>query len=266
MESTQPVPREKWWRRKPMQASGIVRVRTQILRRMGRYPGGRKLPRPPLAVNLFLLAVGIFGGLGAYAHRRSLDARLATLLRQDSAAPFQIKKIRRDLAELETDEATLSSQLDARLAYARAQKAQEFYLVLDRAKRRFAFKYADRVVRDGCFDIGGPDSISDGHGSHWSFPPLTGAFSVEQKLEQPAWKLPEWVYAMKRESPPRDTATIPGGLGRYVVEFAGGYVLHSPPPPDSPLKGARPGSFMIPEQDFGAIWRRIGPGTRIYVF
>lgn len=266
MENSQPVAREKWWRRKPMQASGIVKVRTQILRRLGKNTDRRKLPRPPLALNLLLLAVGIFGGLGAYAHRRSVDSQLASLLRQDSAAPFQIKKIRLDLAELETDEATLSRELDARLAYARAQKAQEFYLVLDRAKRRFAFKYADRVVRDGCFDIGAPDSISDGRGSHWSFPPLTGAFSVEQKLEQPAWKLPEWVYAMNRRKPPPDAPTVPGGLGRYVLEFAGGYVLHSPPPPDSPLKGARPGSFMISEQDFGAIWRRIGPGTRIYVF
>jgi hypothetical protein len=264
MESNQPTPREKWWRRKPMQASGIVRVRTQVLRRLGRDPGGRKLPRPPLAVNLLLLAVGTFGGLGAYAHRRSVDARLASLLKQDSAAPFQIKKIRRDLAELETDEATLSRELDARLAYARARKAQEFYLVLDRSDRRFAFKYADRVVRDGCFDIGAPDTIRD-RGRNWSFPPLTGAFSVQEKLEQPAWKVPEWVYAINREKRPRDLPTVPGGLGRYVLQFADGYALHSPPPSDSPLKGARPGSFMMSEEDLGAIWRRILPGTRIYI-
>jgi len=266
MENSAPAPREKWWRRRPMQASGIVRVRTKVLRRMGKDLGGRKLPRPPVAVNLLLLAIGILGGYGAYAHRRSVDARLAVLLREDSAVPFQIKKIRLDLAELETDEASLSRELDARLAYARAQKAQEFYLVLDRAKRRFAFKYADRVVRDGCFEIGAPDSITDGRGSHWSFPALTGSFSVQEKLEQPAWKPPAWVYAIRRETPPRDASPIPGGLGRYVLQFADGYVLHSPPPEDSPLKGARPGSFMISEQDLGAIWRRIGPGTRIYIF
>ena len=249
-----------------MQASGIVKVRTRVLRRLGKDPGARKLPRPPLALNLFLLAVGVLGGLGAYAHRRSVDARLASLLKQDSSAPFQIRKIRRDLADLETDEATLSRELDTRLAYARAQKAQEFYLVLDRSKRRFAFKYADRVVRDGCFDIGAPDTISDGRGGAWSFPPLTGAFSVQEKLEQPAWKAPDWVYAMNREKPPRDREARPGALGRYVLELADGYVLHSTPPEGSPLKGARPGSFMMSEQDLGAIWKRVGPGTRVYIF
>ena len=249
-----------------MQASGIVKVRTRTLRRLGKDTGARKLPRPPLALNLFLLAVGVLGGIAAYAHRRSVDGRLASLLKQDSSAPFQIRKIRRDLAELETDEATLSRELDTRLAYARAQKAQEFYLVLDRGKRRFAFKYADRVVRDGCFDIGAPDTISDGHGSSWSFPPLTGAFSVRAKLEQPSWKAPEWVYAMYRQKPPQSREAAPGALGRYVLDFSDGYVLHSTPPQGSPLKGAKPGSFMMSEEDLGAIWKRVGPGTRVYIF
>jgi hypothetical protein len=249
-----------------MQASGIVRVRTGFLRRVGKEPARAKLFRPALSVNLSLLAFALLAGTAAFAHRRSVDARLADLLRRDSAAPFQIKKIRQDLADLEMDEKTLSKELDTRLKYARAQKAQEFYLVLDRASRRFAFKYADRIVRDGCFDIGGPETISDGRGSHWTFAPVTGAFSVQEKLEDADWKAPGWVYALSREKPPATPPVVHGGLGRYVLQFSGGYVLHSPPPDNSPLKGAKPGSFMLSEQDLGAIWRRVGPGTRIYIF
>ena len=200
------------------------------------------------------------------AHRRSLDARLADLLSQDAKAPFEIKQIRRDLAELEINEAALSRELDTRLKYARAQQAQEFYLVLDRSSRRFAFKFADRVVRDGCFDIGAPDAIADRKGSRWTFAPVTGAFSVQQKLESPDWKPPAWLYALNREKLPASPPTVPEGLGRYVLQFSGGYIIHSPPPPESPLKGAKPGSFMFSEQDLGAIWRRVGEGTRIYIF
>src|SRR5262249_32279291 len=154
MEPTTPAPAEKWWQRRPMQASGIVRLRTKFLRRLGMEPDRKKLFRPPLLVNLLLLAVAVLGGAGALAHRRSLDERLDSLLAQDAKAPFEIKKIRRDLAELETDEKTLSQELDTRLKYANAQQAQEFYLVLDRASRRFVFKFGDRVVRDGSFEIG----------------------------------------------------------------------------------------------------------------
>jgi len=59
---------------------------------------------------------------------------------------------------------------------------------------------------------------------------------------------------------------VPAGLGRYVLVFSDGYLIHSPPPPESPLKAAKPGSFMVPEADLAAVWRRVGPGTRIYVF
>ena len=266
MEPTTAAPAEKWWRRRPMQASGIVRVRTRFLKRLGKEPERKKLFRPPLLVNLLLLAVAVLGGAGALAHRRSLDDRLDALLAQDAAAPFEIKKIRRDLAELETDEQTLSKELDTRLKYASAQQAQEFYLVLDRSSRRFAFKFADRVVRDGSFDIGAPDRISDRRGATWSFPPLTGAFSVEEKLEHADWQPPAWVYVMNREKPPANPPVVRDGLGRYVLQLSGGYVIHSQPPPESPLKAAKPGSFMFSEQDLGAIWRRVNPGTRIYIF
>ena len=39
-----------------------------------------------------------------------------------------------------------------------------------------------------------------------------------------------------------------------------------PPPANSPLRGAKPGSFMVPEADLAAIWKRVGPETRVYVF
>jgi hypothetical protein len=65
---------------------------------------------------------------------------------------------------------------------------------------------------------------------------------------------------------PQPLPGLPGGLGRYVIELDGDYVVHSPPPPESPLKGAKPGSFLVPEADLGAVWKRITPSTRVYVF
>ncbi|HXM76073.1 MAG TPA: hypothetical protein VN971_04800, partial [Thermoanaerobaculia bacterium] len=57
-----------------------------------------------------------------------------------------------------------------------------------------------------------------------------------------------------------------GGLGRYVIVLSEDAVIHSPPPPESPLKGVKPGSFLVPEADLAAIWKRVGPRTRVYVF
>ena len=72
---------------------------------------------------------------------------------------------------------------------------------------------------------------------------------------------------MNGTDPPYPLPTVASGLGRYVLVLSGGEaVIHSPPPPDSPLKGPKPGSIQVPEADLAAIWKRIGPRTRVYVF
>ena len=61
--------------------------------------------------------------------------------------------------------------------------------------------------------------------------------------------------------------TIRNGLGKYVVSLQDNYVIHTPPPDDSPLHGtAKPGSIMVSEADLAAIWPRIDRQTRVYIF
>lgn len=254
----------KWWRR-PMGASGIVRLKSGFLPRPAGAPR-RKWPRPPLALSLALLGLGTVLAAGALLHRQSLDKRFAELLTEADAAPFAIKRIREDLAERELDEKTLSAELDTRLKYARSQQSQDFYILLDTKRRRLFFKYGDKVVREAACEVGAPRSIRMKSSRHWTFAPVAGAFSVEQKLENADWKVPAWVYALNRQSLPEALPTVTGGLGKYVLVFSGNYVIHSPPPPESPLRVAKPGSFLVEEADLAAIWRRVGPGTRIYIF
>jgi hypothetical protein len=248
-----------------MSASGILRVRTGFLKRSDRTPRP-KLPRPSLAVSaaLFGLAAVLTGG--AVLHRRNLDARLVPLLSESEAAPFEIRRIRQDLADQELDEKSLEAELKTRLDYARSQKSREFYVVLDTERRRFAFKFGDKVLRDAPLEIGAPRTVHPKSGKSWTFAPVTGAFSLQEKLEDAEWSIPGWVYAMNGQEAPPGLPRVARGLGKYVLVFAGNYVVHSPPSADSPLKTVKPGSFMVPEADLAAIWRRVGPGTRIYVF
>ncbi|HKD11130.1 MAG TPA: L,D-transpeptidase [Thermoanaerobaculia bacterium] len=254
-----------WWRREPMRASGLVRLRTQYLKLPVGEPR-RKLPRPSVAFSLALLAGGlIVAGAGAL-HRGAIDRRLAGLLAAGDSAPFEVQRIRKDLADLEVDEQELSNALDARLKYAESANARDFYIVIDTKARRMDFKYADRVVRSAPVEIGAPATVTTKSGKRWVFVPVTGAFSVREKLENASWTAPDWAYALKGRPVPNPLPEIPDGLGRYVLVFAGGYAIHSPPAPASPLAGPKPGSFQIPEADFAAIWKRVGPDTRIYVF
>ncbi len=159
----------------------------------------------------------------------------------------------------------LARELDARMAYLQSLQGEEFYISIDTAKRRMEFRLGKDVVRDCEVQIGESKTIQ-GRGKTWTFVPVKGAFNVVGKEEGMAWTVPEWLYAMEGKRPPAESPTIENGLGKYIVVLPDHYVIHSQPPQDSPLKGAKPGSYMVPEADLAAIWPRISKQTRVYIF
>lgn len=248
-------------------ASGIIAVRTGWFPKLRPSPRPRKLPRPPLWLNLALLAFATVVGGAAKIERRSLDRRFSALVRQNRSAPVEIQRLRRDLSDMQLDEKTLSRELGARLKYIENLENDAFAIVLDTQNRRFGFQLGDHRVREAPLEVGPPRTIESPSGKRrWSFVRLTGAFNVQRKAVGASWNVPEWVYVANGAPVPSPLPEIPEGLGRYVIELPGGYVIHSPPPPGSPLTGPKPASFLVPESDLAAIWRRIGPGTRVYVF
>jgi hypothetical protein len=248
-----------------MHQSGIIAVRTGFMRITRNFGRPRKLPRPSWRLSVGLLALGAALAGMAALHRGSLDRRFALTIRESAAMPFEIKRVRAELADLQEDEKTLGRELDARLKYVQSLKSEDFYIVLDSAQRRMRFQYGDRVVRDAPALPGPSRTVKVGE-RHWTFPPLSGAYSIREKLEDADWAPPPWVYAMNGLPRPSSPREIEGGLGRYVLVLSDDAVIHSPPPPESPLRGPKPGSFQVPEADLAAIWKRVGPRTRVYVF
>jgi hypothetical protein len=249
-----------------MEASGILAVRTAFLRRTQALRRPKKLPRPRPRWSLALLAAAVLLGLGGGAWRRALEVRYDDLAERSQATPFEVQRLRQDLGRLDTDEAGLTRELDVRMKYLERVKAAEFSIVLDTKAKTFSLRFGDDVLREAPLIVGPSRVVTGRGGKRWTFASLTGAFSVEKKLEDASWHVPEWVYAMEGRDAPKPRPTIEKGLGKYVLVLNGEDVIHSPPPSGSPLKGPKPGSFQVPEADLAAIWRRVGPGTRVYIF
>ncbi len=258
---------KEWWKRTIRStASGIFAVKTGWIRKPPAVQRRRKLPRPPLWVNLSLLLLATVVGALATVHRRALEERFAALVPRSGAVPFQIKRIRQEVAEMELDERAVSKELDARLKYLESLQSEDFYILVDTKRRKFEFWYGDKVVRESTVEVGAARTITTESGSRWMFAPLTGSFNVKEKAVWASWQVPEWVYAMNQKEAPSPPPRVLGGLGKYVLILPNDYVIHSPPLPESALKGPKPGSFMVPEEDLAAIWRRIGRNTRVHIF
>jgi hypothetical protein len=138
-----------WWRKTLGQrASGIFQIRTMVLPREEALRRSRKLFRPPLLFSLCLLLVGVLLGAFAILHRRNLDARFGAMVSGSRAAPFEVQRVRRDLAALDLDEKALERELAARLASIDAQGLEEFHLDCDTKSKKLILRFGEIVVRE----------------------------------------------------------------------------------------------------------------------
>lgn len=226
----------------------------------------RTFPRPPLWLNLLLLIVAV--SMFAYArHQRDIiRTKTARLFAPTPSSPAELNRIRDDLAGMDLTKAQLAKQLDAKLAYLRVLQSNDFYLAVDTSKRKLYLRLGKDIVREADIQIGEGRTIT-ASGHTWTFVPLRGDFNVTGKSTSYDWTVPEWLYAMNNQPVPASRPSIKNGLGNYVIFLPDNYVIHSPPPAESPLAGRpKPGSIMVPEADLAAMWPRITTNTHVYIF
>ncbi len=226
----------------------------------------RSFPRPHLWLNLLLLLLGIAGMVFARYHHERVSSEFADVITREQRTPADVTKIKRELAEMDLNRDALQRELEGRMKFVGSLKSENFYLSIDTKARKLRFHYGDTVLRESDVTIGEAKTLS-ASGKSWTFVPLKGAFPIEAKLVDHAWRVPEWVYAMNGQPVPAERPVLPGGLGKYVLLLPNGYAIHTQPAAESPLPGAKPGSYMVPEDVMRAIWPRIVTGkTQVYIF
>ena len=228
-------------------------------------PERRKFPRPPLWLNLLLLVIAIATFAYAKHHRDLIRNQTAVLFKPSPTNPDELNRIRDELSETDLNRDQLQKELDSRMQYLQSLQGEDFYISIDTKRKKMEFRLGKDVVRDCDVQIGEPKTLT-WKGKTWTFLPVKGAFSVVGKEQDAAWSVPSWVYVMNGQQPPESRPTVANGLGKYVVFLPDDYVIHSPPSQESPLKGPKPGSYMVPEDDLAAIWPRITKNTRVYIF
>ena len=206
--------------------------------------------------------------LFAFARRERdrIDEKTAVLFKPAPNSPAELNRIRDELSKTELTQTQLERELDGRMRYLESLEGAQFYISIDTRRQKMQFRFGRDVVREADVQVGEAKTIKAKDGRTWTFLPLKGGFNVVGKEYDYAWRAPEWLYAMNGERMPDERPAIKNGLGKYVIVLPDNYIIHSPPPADSPLHGPKPGSFMVPEEDLAAIWPRVTKETRVYIF
>lgn len=219
----------------------------------------RSFPRPPLWLNLLVLGLGLGGILFARQHRERVSTRYANVIAEEQRTPVDVQEVKKEIAEMDLTRDALRKELAGRTQFLNSLKSEDFYLSVDTTRRKLRFYYGNAVLRETDVAIGESRTITAGNKS-WTFVPLKGAFPVRSKLVKYDWPVPEWVGSQQGE-------VVPNGLGAYVLVIGNGYVIHSPPSEASPLKGPKPGSYMVSEEFLRAIWPRVTRDkTAVYIY
>lgn len=203
--------------------------------------------------------------LYARQHREQVSKEFARVIAEEARTPADVRKVKEELAEMDLSSEQLRQQLEGRAKFVTSLKSEDFYLSIDTSQRKLRFYYGGVVLREADLVIGESQTIA-GDGKQWTFIPLKGAFPVEAKLVDYPWRVPEWVYVAKKEHIPAERPVVANGLGKYVIFLPNGYAIHTQPSADSPLQGAKPGSYMVSEDVLRAIWPRIHKGTQVFIF
>lgn len=199
-------------------------------------------------------------------HREKVSAEFADVILAEQRTPADVKKMKEDLAAMDVSQNALKHELEGRLKFVGSLKSENFYLSIDSKAHKLRFYYGDTVLREADIAVGDSKTV-EANGKTWTFIPLKGAFPVEAKVIDHAWRVPEWVYAMNNQPIPAERPVIQGGLGKYVIFLPNGYAIHTQPAADSPLQGAKPGSYLVAEDVMRAIWPRIIAGkTQVFIF
>jgi hypothetical protein len=211
-------------------------------------------------ISLALMSLGF-----AKYHRSRIDRNFEDIVRKQQSSSVDVSLIRSELATMNIAHDALEQEVDKRLQLLSNLREQEFYIAIDTSRRKLSLHFGSTIVRECDVMIGPPREI-ESEGTTWKFVAFKGAMNTTGKVEDYAWNIPAWVYAMNGTMVPDERPTIPAGLGKYVITLPNGYVIHSPPVATSPLQGAKPASFLVSEADLHAIWPRVSSKTRVYVF
>lgn len=147
------------------------------------------------------------------------------------------------------------------------------YIVIDRTHNRLELRKGTKTTLSAVCSAGSgyvlKERDSDKRkGRQWVFDTPRGIRHVKNKVEDPAWKRPDWDFVEKGEPLPRkDSDRIEYGmLGAYALYMGDGYMIHGTLYERLLGRGVTHGCVRLGKADLAVVFKECPIGTPIYIY
>jgi len=215
------------------------------------------------------LSVQVDSGEGDFDVRTNLSYVLDRLARATGGRYDVI------LSAMGTDDALrkLSAQLgrqNKQLAAALVKAAPKGnYIVIDQTQNRIYLMNGGDVVLDAVCSAGSGIVLRDFSGQRkWVFDTPRGVFKVRNRVENPAWRKPDWAFIEEGKPVPKDPGDRieTGTLGEYALYLEDGYMIHGTLYTRLLGRSVTHGCIRLGPEDLQAVWDAVPVGSSVYIF
>ena len=224
-----------------------------------------------LIVLVALLAIGATGFFLMKRHQQALLDEPEATVEQASATQEVLATVIND-----TSYAQLPS--DRKLAEKELQKTRKLldklrpagpYIVIDTHDNKLYLRTEDSLIYKATCSTGSGGMLTDSlTGRKWIFNTPHGVFKVNNKIDHPWWRKPDWAFIEDNESIPKNESERmdPEMLGEFAMGFGNGYYIHGTVYERLLGVSVTHGCVRLGSDDLKYIYDRVKPGIQVYIF
>lgn len=179
-------------------------------------------------------------------HASNVD--LQTLQKQHTQLPYDIAQLKRKKQRLVPFSA---------------------FLIISSSDNTFTLMQGRQVIRQGVCSTGNNVLLKTSDNRQWLFRTPTGVLRIQDKIESPIWKKPDWAFIEEGKPVPsadaRERFDV-GALGEYGLYLGQGYLIHGTLYQRMLGIPVTHGCIRLGDDDLESVYRKLAIGAKVFIY
>jgi hypothetical protein len=212
-----------------------------------------------------LLAAVFLAGTAAVAMRIPRYQREASLINSQMSAAQ--RHTRDEILKAQSRRTQLAVAVLRRDLRIRSMETRKRHLAVNLQDSVLELRQGPVTLRRARLVIGPDSTLRAPDGRTWRMVRAVGERRIVERLQNPVYTVPEWVYVGQgKPIPPEGQRRVAGGQGAYVIRLDDGTTIHTEAQAGPFANAVEPAAFVARARDMAAIFEAVTEDTPVYIY